>query len=236
MELFLNNKTFLQWSGGKDSALAYLYAQRKGIEINLLTIQSQEELKRVSMHGISDDAVRLQAEMMNIASSFKHLKSQASYHHYEEEMLEYYNVLQSQGYDLAIGGDILLQDVKKYREALLLKKGIQSYFPIFGSNTGNIIEECEREGIVAIICAVNSQYLGKEYIGKILNKSLQSTFPDHMDPAGENGEYHTFVIDAPFFVAPLNFELKEISTHYYKVKEDQEIKFYFGDFDFYKSI
>lgn len=229
------SKTFIQWSGGKDSALAYLTALRKGFSIQLMLTQSQWDNERVSMHGIHNSAIILQAKLMKCKIKLHLLKSKGSYQDYEEEMSVLYKELFTSGFHQAIGGDILLQDVKEYRARLLNEAGIKACFPIWGHNTHQIIESCEQEGIVSIICAVNAQYLDSSYIGKVLNQSLQSTFPLGMDPAGENGEYHTFVVDAPFFSDKIHYVLKDIVTKSYTLNNKEDIIYYFGDFDFHIS-
>ncbi|PSW42250.1 hypothetical protein C0W40_17310 [Photobacterium leiognathi subsp. mandapamensis] len=38
------------------------------------------------------------------------------------------------------------------------------------------------------------------------NKALLEELPTYIDPCGENGEFHTLVINAPYFHKPLEVE------------------------------
>jgi diphthamide synthase (EF-2-diphthine--ammonia ligase) len=49
-----------------------------------------------------------------------------------------------------------------------------------------------------------------------------SDLPDGVDPCGENGEYHSFVFDAPFFSKPIEFEKGEIVYRKYTASEPND--------------
>ena len=56
------------------------------------------------------------------------------------------------------------------------------------------------------------RFLSKAYsdalLGKIIDNDLLSTFNDlGIDSCGENGEYHTFVIDGPLHKTPIDVDL-----------------------------
>ena len=55
-------------------------------------------------------------------------------------------------------------------------------------------------GFKAVIKKVNLDYLSEDFLGKTLTKELIEKIKSKgIDPCGENGEYHTFVIDGPIF-------------------------------------
>jgi diphthamide synthase (EF-2-diphthine--ammonia ligase) len=47
-------------------------------------------------------------------------------------------------------------------------------------------------------------------VGRLLDKSFLEDLPPTADPCGENGEYHSFVFDAPIFKNPIPFQKGEI--------------------------
>ena len=57
-----------------------------------------------------------------------------------------------------------------------------------------------------IINKVNLKYMGVEFLGKVLDrKVIEDIKLTGADACGENGEYHTFVIDGPLFKNRINF-------------------------------
>ena len=49
------------------------------------------------------------------------------------------------------------------------------------------------------------------YAGREFNEDFLSALPDHVDPCGERGEFHTFAFDGPMFSKPVNIEVGEIT-------------------------
>ena len=58
---------------------------------------------------------------------------------------------------------------------------------------------------------VNEKYLGKEWLGRIINESFIADLKSlpEVDVAGEKGEYHTFVYQGPNFKNPVRFSKGE---------------------------
>jgi len=50
--------------------------------------------------------------------------------------------------------------------------------------------------IQTVICCANDAYLGEEWAGRLIDNKFISDLPANVDPCGENGEYHTFVLTA----------------------------------------
>ena len=60
-------KTYLNWSGGKDSALALHYLlEQKTLNIDLLLTTISPEFNRVSMHGIRREVLEAQTRSVGI--------------------------------------------------------------------------------------------------------------------------------------------------------------------------
>ncbi|MFN3928832.1 MAG: ATP-binding protein, partial [Thermoflexus sp.] len=52
--------------------------------------------------------------------------------------------------------------------------------------------------------------LGPSFLGRTLDLAFLADLPADVDPAGENGEFHTFVFDGPGFHQPVAFALGEV--------------------------
>ncbi|MCF8009553.1 MAG: hypothetical protein K9K32_07275, partial [Halanaerobiales bacterium] len=62
------------------------------------------------------------------------------------------------------------------------------------------LEQFLNLGFKAMVVVVNEKFLGKRYLGRILDNDLIEEFKKiGIDPSGENGEYHTVVLDGPIF-------------------------------------
>jgi uncharacterized protein (TIGR00290 family) len=103
------------------------------------------------------------------------------------------------GVSLAIFGDVFLEGVRKYREDNLLKLGMKGIFPIWGRDTAELTGTFIDLGFQAVTTCVDSKVLDKRFLGRVIDKHFLDELPPNVDPAGENGEFHSFVFDGPIF-------------------------------------
>ncbi len=54
-------------------------------------------------------------------------------------------------------------------------------------------------GLKAIVTAVNPSMLSGEFAGRWFDREFLSDLLESVDPLGENGEFHTCVVDGPMF-------------------------------------
>lgn len=207
----------MNWSSGKDAALAYhtLLQQDNYTVSHLLTTLSQEH-DRIFMHGIREQLLDAQAERMGLPLIKVKLPASPDDSIYKQAMLTTLEQLRSEGVTAAAYGDIFLEDLKNYREQQLQQAGFTGVFPLWKRNSTELIGAIEQAGIEAIIVCVNEKHLGKEFLGKKITRELVNSFPADVDPCGENGEFHTFVYNAPFFSSPIPITTGEIVHKSYK--------------------
>lgn len=227
-------KLVLNWSSGKDAALAYhLLSQQKQYSVSHLLTTVSDEYDRVVMHGVREELLDAQAERMNCELIKIRLPSSPTDDLYKRVMEDALTDLKKQGVALAAFGDIFLEDLKKYREEQLAKVGFEAIFPLWKNDTAELVKRVEDEGIEAMIVCVNEKFLGKEFLGRKIGRELLKDFPTNVDPCGEHGEFHTFVYKAPFFSAPVPVQLGEITYKAYTPSANDSDKwntgFYFLD-------
>ena len=222
----------MNWSSGKDAALAYhILAQQDVYKVtSLLTTLSQEH-DRVFMHGIRENLLDAQAERMGLPLIKVKLPASPDDSIYKDAMLQALTGLKEQGVTAAAYGDIFLEDLKQYREQQLAQVAIAGLFPLWKRNTKELVNLVEQSGIEAIVVCVNEKYLGKEYLGKKIGAEFLNALPQNVDPCGENGEFHTFVYDAPYFRSPIPIVTGEIVHRKYTSSENRawDTGFYFLD-------
>jgi diphthamide synthase (EF-2-diphthine--ammonia ligase) len=101
-------------------------------------------------------------------------------------------------------GDLFLQDIRDYRVRQLQGTGLEPLFPVWQIPT----EQLSREMIAAGVKAKITCFAGQNYDLRLLQ-----ALPPGVDPCGENGEFHTFVYDAPVFSRPIGVRTGEIIEH-----------------------
>lgn len=196
------------WSGGKDSSMALHRAGADYEVVGLLTTLNAE-FKRISMHGVREELLDAQAQAIGL-TLIKVWVSAGSNEEYEHQMRQGLEQAKAEGVTHVIFGDIFLQDLREYREKQLAKVGLKAIFPLWQSNTTELIQTFVESGFQTITCCINDGYLDESWAGRDINQQFIDELPDHIDPCGENGEYHTFCYAGPIFKAPIQFSKAKI--------------------------
>jgi uncharacterized protein (TIGR00290 family) len=224
-------KAVMNWSGGKDSAMAlYEVLRDTELEVKYLLTTVNERWQRISMHGVRRELLKMQAEMIGIELIEVMLPEVATMEIYEERMNRAWDFLIEEGVTHAVFGDIFLEDLRRYRENQLAKKNLHGVFPLWGRSTKNLIEEFVALNFRAVIVCVDASKLDTSWCGRVIDENFLRDLPIEVDPCGENGEFHTFVFDAPYFKEPIELEVGETV---YREQEDKDTnwstKFYYCD-------
>jgi uncharacterized protein (TIGR00290 family) len=222
-------KAFINWSGGKDCTMALhkILSENKFKPEFLFTTISKEH-QRVSMHGVRKELITRQALSLGIHSRKMYLPESNNHGLYEKLMKHEMLLMKERGIGVSVFGDIFLEDLRKYREENLKASGMEAVFPLWKSNTGELVKEFIDLGYKAVIVSIDKRKLDESYLGKELNHELINEFPDNVDPCGENGEFHTFVHTGPIFNAPVKFEPGEKVSRSYTHNNE---KFEYGFID-----
>ncbi len=215
-------KALFSWSGGKDGALA-LYEVLKGAEyqISSLLTTVTETYDRVSMHGIRRALLEKQAESLGIPLEIVLISNRASDNEYESKMAELLRRYQAAGVTSVIFGDIFLEDLRRYREDNLAKLGMKGVFPLWKRDTRELARSLGTLGFRAITTCVDTQKLDPRFVGRTIDEQFLAELPDAVDPCGENGEFHSCVVEGPIFHKAIHCSLGE--------KVLRENRFYYCD-------
>ncbi|SDZ97487.1 Dph6-related ATP pyrophosphatase [Psychroflexus halocasei] len=216
------HKTYLNWSSGKDAMLALHKLQNTANCPDLLVSTINSEVDRVSMHGLPISLLEKQTEALQMKLHQIPLNGQLSLTEYNKVMHKEVTDLLHQGYKTSVFGDILLEDLKAYREKEFKGSGIQTLFPLWKKNTSKLIKEFIELGYKAIVVCTNSAYLDDDFCGRIIDHNFLKDLPDNVDPCGENGEFHTFVFDGSLFKNPVTFEVLGKVQKNYQANEDEK--------------
>jgi uncharacterized protein (TIGR00290 family) len=126
----------------------------------------------------------------------------------------------AEGIDHVIFGDIFLEDLRVYRENNLAKVGMSGVFPLWKMDTKALINNFISKQFKTVICCTNDGYLGEEWLCREIDESFMNELPAHIDPCGENGEYHTFCYNGPIFKNKINFTIGEKVYKALEIKTD----------------
>lgn len=213
-------KAYMNWSGGKDSALClHRVLLQKHYDVTALLTSVNEQFDRVSMHGVRATLLEQQAASIGIPLKKLLMPEMPSMADYERLMEQSVAELKTTDATHAIFGDIFLEDLRQYRIIQLQKVKMEAVFPLWKIDTAQLVKEFIAAGFKAIIVCVNEKQLDKSFCGRLLDESFLRDLPAHVDPCGENGEYHSFVFDGPIFNASIKFEKGEVVYRNYKQVE-----------------
>lgn len=206
----------MSWSGGKDSALALYHALRNPhYRVAHLLTSVNAHYERVSMHGVRLALLEAQAARIGLPLSMLRLPEMPSMADYDAALGASLGALRAQGVTTAVYGDIFLEDLRAYRKEQVARAGLRAEFPLWQRASGEVLREFWSLGFQAIVVCVNDRYLNASFCGRLLDEAFVRDLPPGVDPCGENGGYHSFVFDAPYFSAPIAFTVGELVRRTY---------------------
>ncbi len=184
------------WSGGKDSCLACYKAMQQGHDIKYLLNFISRESKRCCFHGIESRLIELQAESIGIPLIQKEVT--ADMKEYEKEFKEAVSSIKD--VDAIVFGDIYLDEHREWVERVCGSLRLACIEPLWGCPTSDLIEEFIGLGFKAIVVSCQADKFDRDFIGRHVDKLFLAELKRRgICPCGENGEFHTLVIDGPIF-------------------------------------
>lgn len=195
----------LSWSGGKDSAFALHKILEAGeYDVRYLVSGFDEDAARLSVHDVREELIAAQAKSIGIPLLKFYLRGKSN-DSYEKSMEASLTTLKAEGIQHIIFGDINLQDLREYREAHLATFGMTCVFPLWGTDTTELVIDFIESGFRSKICCIMEPLLTKDWLGRVIDKDFVKELPATADAGGENGEYHSFCFDGPIFSQPIKF-------------------------------
>jgi diphthamide synthase (EF-2-diphthine--ammonia ligase) len=136
---------------------------------------------------------------------------------YQRCMLGAIQAARDAGVQTVAFGDLFLADVRAYRESNMAGTGLGTLFPLWladsGKSTAELAGEMQAAGMKAVITCIDPKKLPKSFAGRFWDAQLledMKALDNNVDPCGEHGEFHTFVIDGPMFDRPLDVAVGEV--------------------------
>lgn len=198
------------WSGGKDSCYAYMLALAQGMHpMALLNMMNENGLVSRS-HAIPRPILAKQAAALQVPL----ITSPASWEDYEEIFINtLQQIIARYQVDTAVFGDIDLQAHRDWEEKVCNRTGLRAVLPLWQRDRKALVLEMLGQPIKAHIVSCN-ELMGERFLGKVLETSLISELEKlGVDCCGENGEFHTLVVNCPLFREEIQVSFGEKRHH-----------------------
>ena len=200
-------KFVMSYSCGKDSTLALHKMLEAGNEAVALIVMVNEEADRSYFHGADQTMLEGYSEALDIPLIITPTKGE-DYHLAMEKSLK---KAKQMGAEAACFGDIDLEGNREWSEMRCKNVGLTAVFPLWQKNREENVKELIRLGYQCLIKSINNTLLPERILGRVIDDDAIRIMDDRkIDICGENGEYHTLVVDGPIFQKSLRFQTGEV--------------------------
>lgn len=186
------------FSGGKDSLYAMYLAEKQGVNVNHL-ITLLPTLPWPSPHAENIGALKILAKSMGKSHVIVDFKK-------DNALIE---TLKNLEIDALIAGDINVEAHLTGLKDVCEKTGLELIEPIYSRDTTELFHEIFGLGFKALITGVNLRFLEEKWLKFVISEETSVEFLSNIgdiDPLGENGEFHTLVLECPLYTKP--FKIK----------------------------
>jgi len=188
------------FSGGKDSLYAVHLVEKQGVTVDhLLTLIPS--LPWPSPHAENIEALKILAGFMGRRLTIVDFKREGAF----------VEALKSLEVDALVAGDILVEAHVLGLQDVCSKVGLELLEPLYRRDTSELFHEIFGLGFKALITGVKLKDLGEEWLGFTISKETSAAFLSKIgsvDPLGENGEFHTLVLECPLYAK--SFKVKSV--------------------------
>ncbi|MBU2562196.1 MAG: diphthine--ammonia ligase [Nanoarchaeota archaeon] len=216
------------FSGGKDSCYSAYLAKKKGHELACLISVFSKNKESYMFHTPSITRTKQQAKAMQIPIIIQKTKGKK-----EEELADLEKAIQKAKQKYKIQG-IVTGAIQSVYQASRIQKicdnlDLKCINPLWQKDEIKYLNELIKNKFKIIITGVFAYPLDKSWLRREINskfikevRELNKKYKIH--PAGEGGEFETFVLDCPLFKKPLNITSSKISGENYSWGMDIKVK------------
>lgn len=202
-----NNRVLVSWSGGKDCCFALYKAKAQGLEpVSLFTSMPGAE-HRTYGHGLKKEILIRQAEALGIPIDIAVVETPDYRPFFLNALLRHKCENNISG---MVFGDLYLMEHRTWLEDVCKEAGITPYFPLWMKPEGAYpaLLEFIGLGFESIVVKIRRDILGQEWLGRKIDLEFAEAAKGFICPMGENGEFHSFVVNGPLFKEPLRVAIE----------------------------
>jgi diphthine-ammonia ligase len=189
------------WSSGKDSCYAHWKAAAQGHDVRyLVNFVSSAGFGKNAFHGVKREIVSLQSAAMKVPM----IQRETTWEGYEQAFREVMRKLREMRIEGLVTGDIDMIEHRTWTENICGEFGIKALLPLWELDREEILKGFIEDGFESIIVCLKADASDARWLGRKIDQGFMAELQDYrrnhnFDICGENGEYHTFVIDGPSF-------------------------------------
>jgi diphthine-ammonia ligase len=188
------------WSGGKDSCYALMQTLQEDFQLKALVNMMNENGLISRSHGLPISILQQQADAMKVPLLAR-ATSWNDYQHNFVESLE--TIAKNYGVQAMVFGDIDLQQHRDWEEMVCATAGLTAMLPLWKKDRKQLVMKMLNAGIECMIVSCNTT-MGEQFPGRIMTPELIVELERMgIDVCGENGEFHTVVVNCPLFTQPI---------------------------------
>lgn len=201
-----NTAIYCSWSGGKDSSLALNLAIQDGARAGLLVTMLTEGGERSRSHGLRRELLEAQAASIGVPIAF----AATTWDGYEEALTAELVAARQRGLLRGVFGDIDIDSHREWVERVAAAAGTTAVHPLWQRDRAELMHDVLGLGFRAVVVAVRDGVLPTSLLGETIDAAMLEEFERAgVDLAGENGEFHTCVVDGPIFSHPIEVDRGE---------------------------
>jgi ABC transporter with metal-binding/Fe-S-binding domain ATP-binding protein len=208
-------KLAVLFSGGKDSTYAAYLEKKHGNELICLITLESENPHSYMFHTPSISKVEKQAQVMDLPLLIQKTKGEK-----EKELVDLETVIGKAKKEYEIEGLVTGAVESKYQASRIQKicdrLNLECFNPLWKKDQIELLEDLIKSGFEIIITGVFAYPLDEKWLGRSIDgvflqdvKTLYEKYK--INPAGEGGEFETFVLNCPLFNKRLNVIDKKIT-------------------------
>ncbi|MBU0957344.1 MAG: diphthine--ammonia ligase [Nanoarchaeota archaeon] len=223
-------KVGVLFSGGKDSTYAAFIAKRLGHRLGCLISLISRNDESYMFHTPSIGKVKKQAEVMELPLIIHKTEGRK-----EEELEDLEDAIKKAIEKYHIKGVVtgaLRSEYQKSRIGKICNKlGVKAINPLWKRNQVGLLWDLIKHRFEVIIVGVAAYPLDKKWLGRRISKDFIEDVQKLQDkyginPAGEGGEFETFVLKCPLFKRQLKLVGKKIKGSGHSWSMDIQVREY----------
>ncbi|APP05995.1 ATPase [Vibrio harveyi] len=204
-------RVVISWSSGKDSTLT-LERLNEDPHYQVVGLYTTYVDKEVPFQATPLEVVQMQADLLGLPLITIELPEVFPNNDIYQSTIV--NALKSSGLNVeAVAfGDMFCNGIADYRRSYIEPAGWECVFPLLGEESKALAFEIIERGIQTMLITTDGNVLPPEWCGRWYDKTLIESLPGHIDPCGEDGEFHTLVTSTSSFQGHIELAKLEVET------------------------
>ena len=200
-------KFIVSYSCGKDSVLSLHKMLEAGHTPVGLLVMVNQNMRRSWFHGVDPQLLQCISDALNIPL----ILCESDGDNYHTKLENGLMIGKEMGADACVFGDIDIEGHLTWCKERCETAGLGCIHPLWHRDREENTNEVISLGYQCVIKCIHNQVLPKTYLGQVLDFDMVEDMKKlGIDICGENGEYHTVVLDGPIFHHPVLYECRKI--------------------------